>query len=299
MLLKNYRCLLWIYTAFIYVIAPFIVLRLLWKSRRLSDYRRRLSERFACHVVPTQVDVWIHAVSLGEVVAVTPLIHACLAKQWRVLVTTMTPTGSQQVTKQFSSRVVHQYVPYDLPWALRRFFKAYKPRLGIIMETELWPNLIDQAFRSKLPLLLINARISDRAFQQYQKISFFLKPVLNQFAAVLAQSETDAKKFIALGAPESLVSVAGNMKFDMPIAAETKLFLSFRDKWGSDRPVVIAASTHEDEEGQSSSGSSSSSSSSMPDCPPAQKQRLNGKDGNGGGSATAATAGMLLNVPTY
>ena len=151
---------------------PFIVLRLFWKSRRLPDYRRRINERFALNSKQSSVDIWIHAVSLGEVVAATPFINACLAKQWCVLVTTMTPTGSQQVTRQFADRVAHQYLPYDIPWALKRFFKAYQPRLGIIMETELWPNLIHQASCTKVALLLINARISDSSFQQYKKISF-------------------------------------------------------------------------------------------------------------------------------
>ena len=250
MLKEKYRCVLWGYTCVISLIIPFIILRLYWKSRGLPDYRRRIKERFAFHVVPNSVDVWIHAVSLGEVVAATPLINACLAKQWRVLVTTMTPTGSQQVMKQFANRVAHQYLPYDLPWALKRFYTSYQPRLGIIMETELWPNLINQASCIKLPLLLINARISDSAFQQYEKISFFLKPVLNQLTANLAQSEADAKKFIALGADESLVTIAGNIKFDMPLAAETKTFFFFKDQWGSGRPVVIAASTHDNEERQ-------------------------------------------------
>ncbi len=250
MLKKNYRWFLWLYTAFICLMVPFIVLRLYWKSRRLPDYRRRINERFAFNVQSSSVDIWIHAVSLGEVVAATPLINACLAKQWRVLVTTMTPTGSQQVIRQFADRVVHQYLPYDIPWALKRFFKAYQPRLGIIMETELWPNLIHQASCTKVALLLINARISDGAFQQYEKISFFLTPLLNQLTAILAQSEADAKRFIALGADESLVTIAGNMKFDMPLTAENKTFLFFKDQWGSRRPVVIAASTHDHEEQQ-------------------------------------------------
>ena len=229
---------------------PFIVLRLFWKSRRLPDYRRRINERFALNSKQSSVDIWIHAVSLGEVVAATPFINACLAKQWCVLVTTMTPTGSQQVTRQFADRVAHQYLPYDIPWALKRFFKAYQPRLGIIMETELWPNLIHQASCTKVALLLINARISDSSFQQYKKISFLLKPVLNQLTSILAQSEGDAKRFIALGADESLVTVAGNMKFDMPLAPEDKPFLFFKVQWGSGRPVVIAASTHDNEEQQ-------------------------------------------------
>ena len=109
------------YTFFLYLLMPFILLRLYWKSRRLPAYRQRISERLSLgKIVSPEVDVWLHAVSLGEVVAATPLIDALLAKQLRVLVTTMTPTGSQQVITRFGGQVAHQYVPYDLPWALRR-----------------------------------------------------------------------------------------------------------------------------------------------------------------------------------
>lgn len=241
-----------IYTFFLYLLTPFILLRLYWKGRRLPAYRQRIGERFALNNQTAQsADIWIHAVSLGEVVAATPLIEALLAKQWRVLVTTMTPTGSQQVIKRFGSRVGHQYVPYDLPWALRRFFKKTNPRLGIIMETELWPNIIHQAKRIKMPLLLVNARLSDGAFTSYKKVGFLFKPLLNQFTAIFTQSEEDAQRFITLGASAKLVQVLGNMKFDLQIQiSANKESLSFKQQWGNERTVVIAASTHDDEEKQ-------------------------------------------------
>ena len=241
-----------LYTFFLYLLTPFIVLRLYWKSWRLPAYRKRISERFSFgRQTLSPVDIWIHAVSLGEVVAATPLIDAFLAKQWRVLVTTMTPTGSQQVIKRFGQQVVHQYVPYDLPWALRRFFRKMNPRLGLIMETELWPNIIYQAHRMKIPLLLANARLSDRAFIRYEKVSFMFNPILNQFTAIFAQSDEDAKRFIALGAAENKVEVLGNMKFDVQLQAITSVVnKELKEKWGSARTVVIAASTHDDEEKQ-------------------------------------------------
>lgn len=240
------------YTLILTALSPLILFRLYWKSRRLPAYRQRMLERFCLNKrASTPIDIWVHAVSLGEVVAATPLIEALLKKKHRIIVTTMTPTGSQQVIKHFGHAVQHQYVPYDLPWALRRFFKTYNPRLIIIMETELWPNLIHQAYLRQIPLLLANARLSDHAFKQYEKVRFLFAPVLRQFTAIFAQSEEDAKRFIALGASSKHVFMLGNLKFDIQMQANThEAILSLKEKWGADRTVVIAASTHDDEEKQ-------------------------------------------------
>lgn len=242
----------YLYTFLLYLLTPFLLLRLYWKGRRLPLYRERILERFslATHGL-SEVDVWIHAVSLGEVVAAIPLIEACLLKEWRVLVTTMTPTGSTQVMKRFGGRVSHQYLPYDLPWVLRRFFKTIRARVGIIMETELWPNLIHEAAHMHLPLLTVNARISDKAFGQYKKATWLFKPILNELTAILAQSELDAERFIALGASPDLVQVVGNMKFDLHIEVPANDdLLQLKAAWGTGRTVFIAASTHDDEEKQ-------------------------------------------------
>ncbi|MDA9272081.1 lipid IV(A) 3-deoxy-D-manno-octulosonic acid transferase [bacterium] len=241
-----------LYTVFIYLAIPYIICRLYWKGRHLAAYRQRIAERFSLgKPLSSPVDVWIHAVSLGEVVAAIPLIDALLSKQKRVLVTTMTPTGSQQVKARFKDTVEHQYLPYDLPWALRRFFKRMNAQVGIIMETELWPNLVRHAKLAKIPLLLANARLSDKAFKQYQKMVFFFKPVLSQFTAILAQSELDAKRFIALGAPVERVRVLGNMKFDLQLNIKNADHIAeLKNNWGSARPIIIAASTHEGEESQ-------------------------------------------------
>ncbi len=237
-----------VYTFLLYLSIPFVLFRLYWKGRRLPAYRRRIHERFSwCDMKET--DVWLHAVSLGEVVAATPLIEALLAQKLRVLVTTMTPTGSQHVITRWGERVAHQYIPYDLPWVLRRFFKKINARVGIIMETELWPHLINQAMRAHVPLVLANARISDKAFKHYLMMRFFFRPVLGQFTAILAQSELDAVRFVALGAPAARVHALGNMKFDLKIQPHTlACFESLQMAWGVSRPVIMAASTHEGEE---------------------------------------------------
>lgn len=241
-----------IYSLLMYLLTPYLLLRLWWKGRKLPAYRQRILERFClASRAPKKVDVWVHAVSLGEVIAATPLIDAMLDSHWSILITTMTPTGSDRVKARFGNKVSHQYVPYDLPAVVNRFFRQVQPRVGVIMETELWPNLIYQAQKAKIPLLLANARLSERSLNGYMKLKFLFKPILNLFFAILAQSEEDAQRFIALGANKDLVHVLGNMKFDLQTnRVDSEKFRDIKNHWGSNRPVVIAASTHDDEESQ-------------------------------------------------
>lgn len=241
-----------IYTLVLYLLVPFIIARLLWKSRCLPAYRRRISERFALDLKSYgKVDVWIHAVSLGEVIAATPLIDAFLKSKKIVMVTTMTPTGSERVIKHFGNKVSHSYIPYDLPFVLKRFFKKINPGKGVIFETELWPNLIHESTLAKMPLFLVNARISSKSFRSYQQISFFLKPLLNKFEAILAQSKEDAARFVSLGADKFRVHSVGNIKFDLQHAPlRDNDIYNLPDMWGCDRTVLIAASTHNGEENE-------------------------------------------------
>ena len=241
-----------LYNIILHALIPYIFIRLYRKGRHLPAYRQRIAERFFLNKSkPFAADIWVHANSLGEVVAASPLIEALLAQQWQVLVTTMTPTGSQQVRTRFGERVAHQYVPYDLPWAVRRFFKQLNLRAGIIMETELWPNLIYYAQRADVPLVIANARLSDKSFKSCQKARFFFAPVLNKLACILAQSTLDAKRFIALGAKSERVHMAGNIKFDLQTAGfDRGVGETLKQRWGQQRPVFMVASTHEDEEQQ-------------------------------------------------
>ncbi|KTD15147.1 3-deoxy-D-manno-oct-2-ulosonic acid transferase [Legionella gratiana] len=235
-----------------YLLIPFILIRLWWKGKSLPAYRKRIAERFGLSKYEYKpVDVWVHAVSLGEVIAAIPLIDAMLDKNWSLLVTTMTPTGSERVQAHFGNKVMHQYLPYDLPGILKRFYQRTKPRVGVIMETELWPNLIYQARTARIPLFLANARISDDSLQGYKKIKYLIKPILNQFAAILAQGEEDARRYITLGAREEIVHVLGNMKFDLQTKSiESQRFSHLKGYWGAARVTIIAASTHENEEAQ-------------------------------------------------
>lgn len=241
-----------LYSGLLYLLIPFILLRLILRSKKNVGYRQRILERFSFGKnLPKDVDIWLHAVSLGEVVAATPLIEEFLKNQKVVLVTTMTPSGSKQVLNKFGDRVKHQYIPYDLPWCLKRFFKRIKAKTGVILETEIWPNMIYFGHKYGVKLCLVNARISDKAFKQYLKTGNFFKDTLNLFTFIGAQSEIDAERYIKLGASKAIVSVLGNIKFDMQHPGnKLKNFSSIKDIWGNTRPVLIAASTHDNEEMQ-------------------------------------------------
>lgn len=241
-----------LYSGLLYLFIPFILLRLVLRSRKNVGYRQRILERFSLGKnLPKNVDIWLHAVSLGEVVAATPLIEEFLKASKVVLVTTMTPSGSKQVLNKFGDKVQHQYIPYDLPWCLKRFFKRINAKIGVILETEIWPNMIYFGHKFGLKLCLVNARISDKAFKQYLKTGNFFKDTLNRFTFIGAQSEIDAERYRKLGANNELVSVLGNIKFDIQNPGnKLKDFSNIKDLWGNKRPVLIAASTHDNEEMQ-------------------------------------------------
>lgn len=240
----------YLYSFLMYLISPYLLARLWWKGRKLPAYRERIAERFCWDKLENQsFDVWVHAVSLGEVIAATPLIEAMLKKQWTILITTMTPTGAAQVKTKFGERVAHRYVPYDLYSVVKRFFHRINPKVGVIMETELWPNLISEANAVKIPLFLANARLSERSLKGYMRFKFLFKPILNQFNAILAQSADDAERFIRLGAEPERVHALGNMKFDLSVStSDQSKFIAIKEQWGKQRPVVIIASTHDNEE---------------------------------------------------
>jgi 3-deoxy-D-manno-octulosonic-acid transferase len=238
-----------LYTLLLYLAAPLVLLRLLWKSRLLPEYRGRVGERFGLVPrAPGGVAVWVHAVSVGETAAAMPLIEALVRRhgEGRVWVTTTTPTGSARVIAALGQRVHHSYIPYDLPDAVARFLKRAQPQRLVVMETELWPNLFHVAARRGIPLLVANARLSPRSYAGYQRIHGLVAATLAG-CRVLAQSEADAERFRSLGAPR--VEVMGNIKFDIS-APEDQLQAGrvLRRALGEARPVWIAASTHEAEE---------------------------------------------------
>jgi 3-deoxy-D-manno-octulosonic-acid transferase len=241
-----------LYSVLLHLAAPFVLLRLLWKSRKQVEYRRRIGERFGMvRRARDGVAVWVHAVSVGETLAAAPFIEALIARhgEGRVWVTTTTPTGSERVVAAFGTRVRHSYAPYDLPFAVALFLWLVKPQRVVVMETELWPNLFRACARRRIPLLIANARLSPRSFRGYSVFRGFFARVLNDCALIAAQSPEDAERFRALGASPTRVLAVGNIKLDIePPAARIEQGRLLRQRLGRLRPVWIAASTHPGEE---------------------------------------------------
>ncbi|MCG5075266.1 lipid IV(A) 3-deoxy-D-manno-octulosonic acid transferase [Paraburkholderia tagetis] len=241
-----------VYRAAWWLIAPLAVLRLIVRSRRERGYREHIGERFGFSAARVPEDdaplIWVHAVSVGETRAAQPLVDALLAARpdARILLTHMTPGGRAAGEQLFGNRVLRCYLPYDMPHAVRRFLRAWRPSLGLVMETEVWPTLIDECKHADVPLVLTNARMSARSFKRAAKFGAHAREVFGGFTRVLAQSPSDAERLTSLGARN--VSVLGNLKFDM--ASPPGLVARGRD-WRraiGTRPVWVAASTREGEE---------------------------------------------------
>jgi 3-deoxy-D-manno-octulosonic-acid transferase len=245
-----------LYSAVLYAILPFALLRLVMRAIRSPAYLRRWGERFG--YFPARLDrpsLWIHAVSVGEAISAFPLVERLKASHpdLAVVVTTTTPTGSARVTDRFAGSVWHGYLPYDLPSMVRRFLDRIRPQVAIVMETEIWPNLYAACNGRGIPILLVNARLSARSAAGYRRIRRLVSETLRHVTTVAAQTEADARRFIALGARPECVRVAGNIKFDVePSTTLREQAAALRESWGvgDGRTVWIAASTHEGEEEQ-------------------------------------------------
>lgn len=245
-----------LYTLLFHLGLPLVALRLFLRGRKAPAYRARIAERFACGLPPMrQGGIWVHAVSVGESIAAAPLVRALL-KQYPdlpITLTCMTPTGSERIRAMFDGepRVQHCYLPYDLPWAAGRFLDHVRPRLGIIMETELWPNHIHQCARRGIPVALANARLSERSARGYARFAGLTRPMLEEMSLIAVQTETEAERFRSLGARQASVQVTGSIKFDLKVDDQLMpRARQLREQWGaSQRPVWIAASTHDGEDG--------------------------------------------------
>lgn len=246
----------WFYTVLLYLISPLVLLRLLMRARKAPAYRQRIAERFGFFAAPAHTgSIWVHAVSVGETIAAAPMIKALLERypDKAITVTTMTPTGSERVCALFaqeikSGRVFHVYAPYDLPDAVGRFLHRIKPSLLIVVETELWPNIIHGCAQQRIPVLLANARLSEKSARGYARLSAITKPMLSEMTRVVAQNREDGERFIALGLPRERLVVSGSVKFDLTIdEALCQRARELRTGFGA-RPVWIAASTHAGED---------------------------------------------------
>jgi 3-deoxy-D-manno-octulosonic-acid transferase len=237
------------YSLLLYLITPLIWVRLLWRSRKQPEYLQNLGERYGFYrqSVPGKL-IWVHAVSVGETRAAQPLIEGLLAR-WpdhRVLLTGMTPTGRDAGRQVYGDKVIQAYLPYDYPDAVDRFFRYFSPAFGVLMETEIWPNLLAAGKRRKLPIFLANARLSARSARGYGRFAALASPAFSALAGVAAQTAGDAERITELGA--TAVEVCGNLKFDVtPPVDKLALGREWRQATGL-RPVWLAASTREGEE---------------------------------------------------
>lgn len=236
------------YSFLLYLSVPFILLRLLWRSFSYKAYRQRIAERFGFYNCSFEKCIWIHTVSVGEIIAATPFIQALRKKyppNTHFLVTTMTPAGAARVEKIFGQRVQHVYIPYDLPDAVKRFLKTMQPKIAIMFETELWPNILAACEKNKIPVCLLNARLSAQSARGYHRIAKLSRAMIKVFSLIAAVGDKDAERFLSLGAQEEHVKVTGNIKFDLTIPPTDK---RLRRVLGQERFIWIAASTHEGEE---------------------------------------------------
>ena len=224
-----------------------------WLMRGIGNrtYLVNLGQRFGFGFPKIDRCIWVHAVSVGEVQASAPMIRALKERfpDRELLITTVTPTGAARVRSLFGDTVQHSYIPFEFPHAIRSFFRNVNPEAALIMETEIWPNLYRGCGTRKIPLILVSARISPRSVPGYRKLLPLIRETLSHGIIIAAQSQPDADRFLELGANPTRTCVMGNIKFDIePDAAVIAKGRAIRDELFGDRPVWIAASTHEGEE---------------------------------------------------
>jgi len=243
-----------LYNLALLALLPYVWLHIFLRSRKQPEYLEHLGERFGFYPSPQPSPlggegvIWLHAVSVGETRAAAPIVAALKSRYpgHRILITHMTPTGRQTSTELFGDAVLRAYLPYDYPFAVRRFLAHFRPAAGIVMETEIWPNLVAACKALGIPLLLANARLSEKSARRYARFPNLTRAALRDLAALAAQTEEDAARLRALGAPQ--VEVLGNVKFDiLPPADQLALGEALRQRIGP-RPVLLAASTREGEE---------------------------------------------------
>ena len=237
------------YNLLIWLLLPYTLMHLLWRGRKQRSYLQYVAERFGFYTQSvTRPVIWLHAVSVGETRAAKPLVEALLTAypSHQILLTHITPTGRETSQSLFGERVWRVYLPYDFPFAVRRFLRHFKPQLGLLMETEIWPNLIALSRQNNTPIMLINARLSARSARRYAKLGKLITLTLAQLTHIAAQTADDATRLRQLGG--QVISIMGNLKFDS--APPTEL-LALGQQWReqiSERLVWVAASTRAGEE---------------------------------------------------
>jgi 3-deoxy-D-manno-octulosonic-acid transferase len=240
-----------LYTCLLYVLTPLVLLKLLLRSRKSPAYRQRIAERFGFfQALPRQPRLWLHAVSVGESIAAKPLIKQLLAEypDHRLLITTMTPTGSATVQRMYGNQIEHVYLPYDLPDSINRFLRKTRPEKAIVMETEIWPNLYAKCQQQNIPIIIANARLSVHSTQSYKKFYSLIRETLQRTCLIAARDENDVAHFLELGAPADKTKAIGNLKYDLEVPEKQKQEgQTLKQQWQI-RPIWLAASTHAGED---------------------------------------------------
>jgi len=238
------------YTALLWILLPYAFIRLFWRARKQPEYLHNISERFAIYSEQSSKPIiWLHAVSVGETHATQSLVQNLRVTypSHQILLTHTTPTGRTASLNLYGSTIMRAYLPYDYPFAVNSFLRHFRPQLGILMETEIWFNLIHACHSSEIPLLLLNARMSEKSARGYSRFGRLTRTALRELFAVAAQTNEDAARLTQLGAVD--VSVTGNLKFDIePPAAMLELGKHFRAQFGAERKIFLAASTRDGEE---------------------------------------------------
>jgi 3-deoxy-D-manno-octulosonic-acid transferase len=242
--------MIFIYTFALWLLLPYIFLHLLWRARKQPEYLRHIGERFGLYTARSSRPViWLHAVSVGETRAIQSLVARLRASysHHQILLTHTTPTGRDASEKLYGDDVMRVYLPYDYPFAVQRFLNHFQPRLGILIETEIWINLIHACHMRRMPLLMLNARMSEKSMHRYSRFANLSGIALSELTAISAQTADDASRLTRLGAKN--VSVMGNLKFDIdPPSSMLDLGKRLRQQFGDNRPILLAASTREGEE---------------------------------------------------
>lgn len=247
-----YNSISYIYSSIFIIYIPIVYLKKLKRSLKNPHYRQRWSERFAHTPLRLKDCIWIHSVSVGESLSAEPLVKKLLENypNERFVITTTTPTGSDVITRLYNSypNVHHMYIPYDVQVFINSFFVKVNPKLFIVIETEIWPNILNKCFKENIPVIITNARLSKRSLRNYTKVPFGKDMLFNNISHVSAQTEKDAKRFCSLGISKDKISITGNLKYSMITPENLNEKMIHLKESIKGRPVWIAGSTHQGEE---------------------------------------------------
>ncbi|MGM0954030.1 MAG: lipid IV(A) 3-deoxy-D-manno-octulosonic acid transferase [Pseudomonadota bacterium] len=241
-----------LYSQLMRLLVPFVLARFWWQGRHAPALRQNLGQRLGLVQRYSQPVIWVHTASVGEAIAAGPMVRRLLVRKLdaRVLITAMTDTGLAQARKMFGDDVDYSYVPLDTPGSVRRFLRRVNPKVAVILETEIWPNMITQCYRKNVPVFLINARLSERSARGYERVRGLARPIMQKITWIAAQAENDAERFRRIGVAPSSVEVTGSVKFDVDITDAVRSDAQQCRRELGARPVWVAGSTHSGEDEQ-------------------------------------------------